>query len=136
MKDEGSQGTESRVTIWFDGGAGPTNPGNGYGSYEIEGPGIHHKVSRQQFGSPITNNQAEYMALLCALEWIATPAEFDVEIWTDSNIVANQVSRAWKPSKNPGLRPLLDEAHRLLNHFRSFSIHWRGREANVARFGH
>ncbi len=35
--------------LWFDGGCEP-NPGHGYGSFEIQGPGVRYKVLRQQFG--------------------------------------------------------------------------------------
>lgn len=125
------------ITIWFDGGCWP-NPGPAYGSYEISGAGLHHRVERQKFGEA-TNNQAEYMALLCALEWLAMnvePATVALTIWTDSDLVAKQVSRQWKPSKNPKLRPLLDAVHEILKSFPSWLICWAGREANVVRFGH
>lgn len=128
----------TNVEIWFDGGCWP-NPGPAYGSYEIKGEAIHHRVERQQFGEA-TNNQAEYMSLLCALEWVAMnldPASINLTIWTDSNIVANQVSGRWKPTKHPRLKPLLDAVLAILYPaFPYWSIRWAGRENNVVRFGH
>ena len=57
------------IEIHFDGGCRPTNPGNTYGSFEVQ---LNHKqvfkASRIELGWG-TNNEAEYRALIEALKW-------------------------------------------------------------------
>lgn len=124
------------IQIWFDGGAAP-NPGKAYGSYEIQGIGLTHKSLRQQFGEPLTSNQAEYLSLIAALKWLshhATPATDRLEIWTDSQLVCHQVRGLWKV-RVPHVRELWFETLGLLCPY-EWVIYWHGRQANVERFGH
>jgi ribonuclease HI len=127
------------INIYFDGGAGPTNPGNAYGSYEVQSsaPELNHKVSRIQFGHG-SNNQAEYLSLIAALKWLRHQTNGEVyrlEIFTDSMLVRNQVARKWK-SKCVHIKELRDEVLELLSPYKHWEIKWRGRIENVARFGH
>ena len=54
-------------TVFFDGGS-LGNPGKGYGSYEIAGPDGTVAARQVQFGNDMTNNQAEFRAVIAALE--------------------------------------------------------------------
>ena len=54
-------------TVVFDGGS-LGNPGQGYGSYEIAGPDGTVTARQVQFGNDMTNNQAEFRAVIAALE--------------------------------------------------------------------
>lgn len=90
----------NKITIRFDGGCRPTNPGNKYGSFEASMNGRQViLVSRQEFGRG-TNNEAEFDALNAALEWTIksvldsdnSPSIFDVEIFSDSTIVVNRIN--------------------------------------------
>lgn len=131
----------SSVQIYFDGGAKP-NPGRGYGSYEVTGSGsncslVPKKELRIPFGSPVSNNQAEYMALLEALDWCEDnlPAHAKVHILTDSRIVERQLSANWNCRK-PHLQLLMHEARALLRRYKHWRVSWQPRRHNVARFGH
>ena len=77
----------NKLTIRFDGGCRPTNPGNKYGSYEISLNGRQLSlVSRMELGHG-TNNEAEFQILNRALGWVVeqigmagnTPKDFDLE---------------------------------------------------------
>ena len=128
-----------QVQIYFDGGCQP-NPGSGYGSYEVichSNPEFRHKVSRQKFGH-MTNNMAEWNALLCALEWIgerAPSGETQIDIFTDSMLVCQQLQGHWR-CKQWYLRELRDGCLKLLYFCKKWSIKWHRRDNNVERFGH
>ena len=128
------------INIYFDGGARPTNPGKGYGSYEVQSlvKELNHKASRQEFGEPLSNNQAEYLALIAALKWLrhqVADGNYRLMIWTDSKLVRCQVARQWK-TKCVHILELRDEVLELLAPYKHWEIYWHGRNNNVARFGH
>lgn len=131
--------SEQVVRIYFDGGCSP-NPGNGYGSYQIcsNVERLNHRVVRQKFGH-MTNNIAEWNALLCALEWLTdcgNPSLVSViEIRTDSMLVCRQLLGQWK-CKLWYLRELRDQCLELLRPFGNWKIYWHRRRENVMRFGH
>ena len=126
-------------TILFDGGA-VTNPGKGYGSYEITNRGLVVRHSREEFGDYVTNNQAEYMTLIVALEWLANDLGPDARFTSllvngDSQLVLNQVSGKWKV-KNEGLIPLKQRAVDAVRLFKSAEFVWHARHHSVRRLGH
>ncbi len=127
------------VEVFFDDGC-ELNPGDGYGSYEVcsrSDASLCHKVSRQKFGR-MTNNMAEWNALLCALEWLEGKPEavsMGVEIATDSMLVCQQLQGNWR-CKRWYLRELRDQCSRLLARYPAWNIRWHRRDANVTRFGH
>ena len=129
-------------TIVFDGGS-LGNPGKGYGSYRLTGPGGFEERTRQDYpelGNRATNNQAEYQTLIRALERLRTQLGGDVStaevrIEGDSQLVLYQVSGKWKV-RNEGLRPFHAEATRLLQGFRKRSIAWHPRKRSVDILGH
>lgn len=142
-----------KFTIWFDGGARPTNPGNGYGSYEVAC--VQHPYSRKgsevEFGW-MSNNQAEYCAMIHALKALwhdskngsvmnctrshaIVPHRITLEIFSDSALVVHQLNGRWKvPVLH--IRELVDEARALLKNFGHWKLTWRPRKFNVERFGH
>jgi ribonuclease HI len=130
--------TMTTVQIYFDGGAAP-NPGKGYGSFEVFVDWVsQHKASRVQFGDGLTNNQAEYMALLAALHWCVNGIPSDlvsVRMFTDSEMLQRQLSAICKCRK-PHLMELLFETQTLLKRYSHWQIEWRPRACNVAHFGH
>ena len=128
------------IKVWFDGGSyGNGYQFQGYGSYEVDGGvKLHHKSTRQDFGSPITNNEAEYLSLLAALRWLQAqivPERVGLEIWGDSQLVVQQVNRCWRVRKEH-LKPLRDEARDLLRPYLWWELKWYPRKWNVNRFGH
>jgi ribonuclease HI len=68
-----------------------------------------------------TNNVAEYRAVLLGLELARSLGARAVEVVNDSELVARQIGGQYKV-KNPGLRPLWQEAMASLREFDSWSV--------------
>jgi ribonuclease HI len=68
-----------------------------------------------------TNNVAEYRALLRGLERAAALGAREVEIVNDSELVARQLSGAYKV-KHPSMKPLYEEAMSALRGFDRWRI--------------
>jgi ribonuclease HI len=77
----------------------------------------------------MTNNMAEYEALLRALKKIETSAIRTVHIYTDSLLIANQLLGKYR-IRNEGLRPYFEEVKRLIRNFTYFKIKYIPREEN------
>jgi ribonuclease HI len=93
------------ITVYFDGACEPTNPGGvatyGYIIYK------NNECIKQGYGvvgegSGMTNNVAEYTALLEALQWIKSNNmdKFFIDAKGDSMLVINQVNGAWSIKSN------------------------------------
>ena len=77
-----------------------------------------------------TNNAAEYTALLRGLQEALLKGATEVEVRTDSELMAKQLAGLYKV-KSPELEPLFSEAKRLLGKFdRAKVVHVR-RELNA-----
>ncbi len=76
-----------------------------------------------------TNNQAEYMALITALQEAARLGAERVEIRTDSELMARQITGRYKV-RHAALRPLFDQAMKLLAAFPGHGIRHIPREQN------
>lgn len=130
--------TEAYVIV-FDGGA-IGNPGKGYGSFLISGPGGFKLRERMEYGDNVTNNVAEYRTLIAALERLSgvlgdQSRAATVRIHGDSALVINQVNRDWKVKK-PDLLLLRDEAIHLLSRFGASHLAWHDRRESVRELGH
>lgn len=129
--------------ITFDGGS-QGNPGPGYGSYALtrERDGKQSLV-RLDFGRQMTNNEAEYEALLAALQGLSerieaverSPGDFSVEVRGDSNLVLNQVQGVWK-AKDDRMRLLRNQARTLLARFKAHRLTHQDRAESVRVLGH
>lgn len=134
----------SDYTLIFDGGS-IGNPGTGYGSYRLRrNADGKEKIKRLDFGTNVTNNIAEYQALIAGLEDLLSmirragknPADFSVEILGDSRLVISQMRGEWKVH-NINLKPLHARALALFREFGPGStIRWHARWNNVASLGH
>ena len=130
-------------TIVFDGGS-HGNPGLGYGSYALM---RNHdgklRKSRLRFGDQVTSNQAEYQALIVALEDLIgtivkagrSPRDFSVEIKGDSRLIMRQIEGSWK-TKSLNLMPLRDRVEELLAQMRLFQLTWQPRAQSEELLGH
>ncbi len=133
---------EGTYEIVFDGGS-LGNPGKGYGSYILFGSGgsvRRQKLDYADRGNQVTNNQAEYLTLIGALESLRDQLGVDaksaaVSIWGDSSLVVNQVNGTWKV-KNAELQPLVQAAKQALASFGTWSIRWHDRAKSVRFLGH
>ena len=133
VEDDLFDGKVVVVDMWCDGGTSGGNPGDGYCSYTFGDVG-----ETARLGSQITNNVAEYQAVLKGVE--AVKKQYDTKlthliIHTDSQLVIGQVSKGWKINKEH-LRPLIARVKAETEAFRTFSFKKEPREIIVARLGH
>ena len=68
-----------------------------------------------------TNNQAEYQALMAALKEAVRLRATEASVYLDSELVVRQLSGRYRV-KNAALKPLHNEARRLLGRLKSFTI--------------
>lgn len=68
-----------------------------------------------------TNNQAEYKALIRALEYAVAIGGGSLDIRSDSELVVRQIAGQYRV-KNPGLKPLYEKARQLLSRFEEYTI--------------
>ena len=78
-----------------------------------------------------TNNVAEYRALIAGLEAAAPFGAQRVRVRADSKLVVEQVKGTWKV-KQPHLRPLLEEARKLLAGYQEVDVQHVPRAENAA----
>jgi ribonuclease HI len=79
----------------------------------------------------VTNNQAEYLALIKALRMVLEEKGRDVEVLSDSELLVKQIKGEYRV-RNPSLQTLHREAVKLSCLFEKFSINWIPREQNLA----
>lgn len=134
---------EPDYVIVFDGGS-QGNPGPGYGSYALmRSCDGKENLVRLDFGRDMTNNEAEYEALIAALKGLIERVEqadrssqdFSVEIRGDSKLVLNQVSGTWK-AKDDRMRALRNRVRSLLSRFEAHRLVHQDREESVRVLGH
>ena len=118
------------ITANIDGLAEPRNPGTGtYGYVIYEG---RRKLAEGEglAGYEVTNNYAEYTALVEVLRRIKElRIEGDVVIRSDSQLLVGQMSREWEV-KRGGYLEKLKEARDLLKEFGSVKFEWIPRKQN------
>lgn len=86
----------------------------------------------EEFGRYIgetTNNQAEYRALLAALERCRELGAKEVECRLDSELVVKQMRREYKV-KDPGLASIFVQVWNVMIHFKKVTFHHIPRERN------
>jgi ribonuclease HI len=126
-------------TVVFDGGS-LGNPGKGYGSYEITGPEGTVAARQVEFGNDMTNNQAEFRALIAGLEDLLERVgpradTLSVAVRGDSQLVIRGLTGEWRV-KHAGLQPLHRQAADLLRRFDNVDLAWHPRRESVRTFGH
>ncbi len=78
-----------------------------------------------------TNNYAEYMAVILALEKALALGAREVDLVLDSLLIVEQLSGRWKV-KHPAIKPLVERARALLARLDRWSVRHERRESNVA----
>ena len=76
-----------------------------------------------------TNNQAEYRAIIAALEEAIRLGAKQADISLDSQLVVRQISGEYRV-KNSALKPLYQQAKQLLSRLESFNIRHITRQQN------
>ena len=102
--------------------------------YTLDGPGLRH----EDFGLAVppghpraTNNVAEYVGAICALEWLSRQGfTGDVELSGDSQLVLRQMTGEYRVLAE-GLKPYHERLVQLARSFRHVSFDWVPREENV-----
>ena len=115
-KSEGGEGAaemdERRVLILRTDGAARGNPGPAAAGVVIErADGTTIAEGKRALGE-LTNNQAEYRALILGLRAVARYAPAAVRVCLDSELVVKQMAGEYRV-KDEGLRPLYEEASAL-----------------------
>lgn len=126
--------------IVFDGGS-KGNPGKGYGSFDVTRNGeLFAREIEVPFGDRLTNNQAEYMAVIRGLKAVIENPTVDalkaeIVIRGDSQLVIKQLNGEWKV-KNANMQPLWAEARGLLTEVGNWQAVWHDRSNSVKILGH
>lgn len=117
------------VELYSDGGS-RGNPGPSGGGYVIYRGG--EEVGRgSHFYGPMTNNQAEYLALRDGLrDAFDHFPDLGVHCFMDSELVVKQMQGHYKV-KNQQLRSIYEEVNRIVEQFKSFKIAHVRREQNT-----
>ncbi|MBI3180922.1 MAG: ribonuclease HI family protein [Myxococcales bacterium] len=123
-------GPLARLRVYSD-GAARGNPGPaGAGAVLVEPSGQVVDRLGKYLGVQ-TNNYAEYMGLLLGLRRARELGVREVEVFADSELMIRQLGGRYQV-KSPTLRPLYEEALRLLNDFSRVKLVHVPREMNTA----
>lgn len=123
-----SGSTAAWYTAHCDGGS-RGNPGPaGYGAV-VQDPEGHTVARLNEFLGIQTNNFAEYSGLLAVLRWAIEHQAPQVRVVSDSELMVKQLQGKYKVS-SPAIRPLYDEAKKLVRQLEGFEIRHTLRAGN------
>jgi ribonuclease HI len=127
ISDSPSSGGQ-KIFLYVDGSCSG-NPGEGGAGVVIkdERGGIVSRVKRY-LGS-VTNNIAEYQALIAGLQEAQRLGTMEVEVYLDSELVVNQVNGVYRV-RDAKLKTLEGEVRRRLAYFACWVIRYIPREEN------
>ena len=109
-----------RLLVYTD-GAARGNPGPaaiGYAMFDREGECVERDG---RYIGPHTNNEAEYEALLWAMEKAAKRTRQPVKFHSDSELMVHQINGVYKVKKEH-LRGYVERAKRMADEFGSFRL--------------
>jgi ribonuclease HI len=110
------------ISVYVDGSGGPNS---GYGFFVKEtGESFYEKKPN------LTNNQAEYIAIISALNKYANSND-EIIIYSDSKNTVNQLNHEFAIN-NEQLRNLAQESWSLIGKFSNLTIIWIPRKENLA----
>jgi ribonuclease HI len=123
------------ISAYSDGGGNNKTKKDFYGSFVVEG----HEIKRFYYdlhGPNIkTTNEAEYQTLILLLEYLQLNNISDVQIYSDSMIVVNQINGTWRINSET-LKPYWTKAVVILNQLRNVKINWVSRKIILKELGH
>ncbi len=114
--------------IYID-GASSCNPGPAGAGFVVYDEQGNEVVRQGAYLGEMTNNMAEYEALLRALGKARESSVGKVFIYTDSLLVANQISGTYK-IKNITLKRYADEAQKIIRTLDHFAVKYIPRAFN------
>ena len=100
---------EGEALIVRTDGASRGNPGHAAAGVVIERMDGSIKAQGKRYLGIMTNNRAEYLALIDGLRAVARYAPAAVTVFMDSELVVNQMNGVYKV-RDQALRPLFDTA--------------------------
>jgi ribonuclease HI len=119
-----------RAIVHVDGGA-RGNPGPAAAACVISTPDGDVLGEHAELLGEVTNNVAEYRALLLGLARVRALGISDVEVINDSELIAKQVNGEYKV-KHAAMRPLYQQAMAALGEFERWSVRSVPRAENAA----
>jgi ribonuclease HI len=122
------------IEIYVDGLAEPTNPGIGTYGFAIYKDGVKIRKGCGFAGEPVTNNFAEYMGLVTALEEALSFTNEEIIVKSDSKLLVNQMNGRWKIKKGLYIKKFM-EAREIVQKFQSIRFLWIPREKNAEADG-
>ena len=120
--------TYDKLTIYTDGGA-RNNPGPAGIGAILKDENDELVVSISEYIGEATNNQAEYKAVIAALEKAKELGAIEVELFMDSQLVCEQLKGKYKV-KNKDLAPLFVKVYNLSIGFKKILYKHVRREFN------
>jgi ribonuclease HI len=118
-----------KVIVHVDGGA-RGNPGPAAAACVISSPEGEVLGEHTQLLGKVTNNVAEYRALLLGLQQARELGANEIEVIGDSELIAKQVNGLYKV-KHEAMKPLYREATAALGGFEHWSIRTVPRAQNA-----
>lgn len=118
-----------RAIVHVDGGA-RGNPGPGAAACVIATPEGEILGEHAELLGEVTNNVAEYRALLLGLERARELGVSEVEVINDSELIAKQINGQYRV-KHPAMRPLYLDALAMLREFERWSVRTVPRAQNA-----
>ncbi|MFO7570660.1 MAG: ribonuclease HI family protein [Smithellaceae bacterium] len=112
---------DKKTVKLFTDGACRGNPGIGGAGAVIMDEAENVLWEGKEYLGHCTNNIAEYRALILGLKGALTEDYPDIEVYLDSELLANQINGSYKV-KNENLKQLMQEVRALLASFASFSV--------------
>jgi ribonuclease HI len=116
-------------TLWCDGGA-RGNPGPGAAAYVLQDPAGREVEARGERLGEVTNNVAEYRALIAGLTAAGRHNVRKLEVRLDTELVVRQMTGEYRV-KHEGLKPLHTAAQRLAGRFEAIRFVSIPRESNA-----
>ncbi len=117
-----------KILLYTDGSC-KGNPGEGGAGVIIKNREGKILSQKKEYLGSVTNNIAEYRALILGLKEARRLGSRELGIYIDSELVANQINGVYRV-RNSKLKPLEEEVRGLLQHFARWEIKYIPREEN------
>ena len=108
------------IIIYTDGGS-RGNPGPAAAGFVLTDKKAKHLCARGLFLGKTTNNEAEYTAVIKALEAARQIKAEQITVFSDSELLVKQINGQYKV-KSEKLRPLFRQAIELLDEFKNWKL--------------
>jgi len=121
--------SDNKRFIVFTDGASRGNPGKSGIGVVIKNSDHQTIHQIKKYFPRLTNNQAEYQALIIALNYVCENNIKEASFFTDSQLLSNQINGNWKV-KHPEIIKLYHDACKLTKKLDKFEIAYIPRKEN------